>query len=136
MKISVKDISVSGTKIEDSILEKVFEQGDNSDWHFIEPLKVKALLKKGYDQITANIEGSCRYKSFCYRCLEDVEKDWSLNVSLKIPIERETQIIDLTEDIRQEVFLHFPNKILCKDSCKGICSGCGVNLNNKDCCCD
>ncbi|MFC1554589.1 DUF177 domain-containing protein [candidate division KSB1 bacterium] len=44
-------------------------------------------------------------------------------------------VIDLTKDIKQNLQLNIPMKKICKENCKGLCSECGINLNNKKCDC-
>lgn len=46
-----------------------------------------------------------------------------------------TPSIDLTEDVRQTVLVAVPLKLLCKESCKGLCPTCGKNLNDGSCTC-
>jgi uncharacterized protein len=46
-----------------------------------------------------------------------------------------TSTIDIAEDVRQTVLLAVPLKLLCKDSCKGLCPHCGQNLNDRQCDC-
>ena len=41
--------------------------------------------------------------------------------------------ISLHEMVRQELLLHFPDVPVCSESCKGLCSECGVNLNENTC---
>lgn len=43
--------------------------------------------------------------------------------------------IDLTEEIQQQVLLLLPDHPLCAEQCKGLCSECGVNLNESSCNC-
>ena len=43
--------------------------------------------------------------------------------------------IDLGPEVRQAVSLALPLKPLCRDDCKGLCPGCGVNLNVEPCRC-
>lgn len=43
--------------------------------------------------------------------------------------------IDLDEILREQSYLAFPLKTLCRKDCKGICAGCGVSLNNESCRC-
>jgi len=43
--------------------------------------------------------------------------------------------IDLAEVLREELLLGMPMKAVCADECKGICSGCGVDLNSEQCIC-
>jgi uncharacterized protein len=41
--------------------------------------------------------------------------------------------LDLTASFRQAALLEIPIKNLCRDDCRGICSVCGVNLNDGPC---
>ncbi len=43
--------------------------------------------------------------------------------------------IDVDEILREQAYLAFPLRTLCSEDCKGICAGCGVNLNIGDCTC-
>jgi uncharacterized protein len=43
--------------------------------------------------------------------------------------------IDVDEILREQTYLSLPLRTLCSEECKGICAGCGVVLNNEDCCC-
>ena len=43
--------------------------------------------------------------------------------------------LNLDEFVREEILLFLPNKILCKENCKGLCPKCGKNLNDGKCDC-
>ena len=42
---------------------------------------------------------------------------------------------DLEDIIRTVFVLNMDSKLLCKDDCKGLCCGCGRNLNEEACTC-
>ena len=42
---------------------------------------------------------------------------------------------DLEDIVRTVFVLNFGSKLLCKPDCKGLCCGCGKNLNNEACTC-
>ena len=42
---------------------------------------------------------------------------------------------DLEDIVRTVFVLNFGSKLLCKPDCKGLCCGCGKNLNNESCTC-
>ena len=44
-------------------------------------------------------------------------------------------VLDLTEVFRERVFLALPEKVLCAEDCRGLCAGCGANLNQEPCRC-
>jgi uncharacterized protein len=44
-------------------------------------------------------------------------------------------LIDLGQLMREQFVLALPMKPLCSEACKGLCSQCGVNLNQVTCMC-
>ncbi len=44
--------------------------------------------------------------------------------------------VDLTEDIREDILMAFPQHFVCSDDCRGLCPTCGQNLNEGDCDCE
>ena len=43
--------------------------------------------------------------------------------------------IDVSQEIRDLVVLSLPPQIFCSPECKGLCPGCGANLNTETCRC-
>lgn len=100
-----------------------------------------------YDVLYLDINISFDFYGFCDRCAEEVKKNFSFNVK-RIVVEKleneeddddyivvSNRELDLDELVNEEVSLSLPNKILCKDDCKGLCPKCGANLNVKQCNC-
>jgi len=50
-------------------------------------------------------------------------------------VQLEEAVIDLSEIIRQQLYLSVPQRRLCKEDCKGICSICGTDMNCNPCRC-
>jgi uncharacterized protein len=44
--------------------------------------------------------------------------------------------IDLSDPLADMVMLQLPFSVLCSESCLGLCSKCGINLNNAKCDCE
>ena len=71
------------------------------------------------------------------------EKIFSLDTLLATEVENEDSDIvlldghevDLGELVREAVVLDMDTKHLCSENCKGLCAGCGVNLNHEECRC-
>lgn len=89
------------------------------------------------------------YSENCARCLKEFENKITTKFNAIIVDEldedyeaEDMQIlikdsfVDLEESIKQLVYLSMPMKALCKSSCKGICSKCGINLNTDKCECN
>ena len=83
------------------------------------------------------VTGSAQVKirTQCALCLKDI----TLPVgSDKICIFREKvpdEIVDITDDIREEILLAVPDRFKCSEDCKGLCPGCGADLNTEPCRC-
>ena len=86
----------------------------------------------------------------CDRCLKDLPYRFRLSFSQEVfspdykggDIEDEAaefmEGYQLNVDalVKSELLLNWPTKVLCKESCKGICTVCGKNRNEEDCSCD
>lgn len=48
----------------------------------------------------------------------------------------EDHVIDLSDLLTAALSLELPQTPLCDDDCKGLCAGCGANLNHETCTCD
>ncbi len=46
------------------------------------------------------------------------------------------KVIDLDPVVREQLLLALPSYPVCRDDCKGLCSMCGVNLNERECGCE
>jgi len=44
-------------------------------------------------------------------------------------------VVDLVEAARQQIYMELPMRHLCRDTCKGLCPQCGVDLNHESCSC-
>lgn len=47
----------------------------------------------------------------------------------------EEDAIDADELVREQVLLNLPMRSLCKEECRGLCAGCGADLNEEACSC-
>ncbi len=135
LKIQLKDIRPEGVLIHDQMDKEVMDFTKEELFRFIQPLAVDAKVEKFDDIVLAQTKVKTRYTSFCSRCLIEVEKDWVQNFTLDFPLAEHLEYIELGEDIRQEVFLGLPTRVLCREDCKGICMDCGVDLNFEECKC-
>ena len=46
------------------------------------------------------------------------------------------KVIDLDPLVREQLVLALPGYPVCREDCKGLCSVCGANLNDRECGCD
>ena len=74
------------------------------------------------------------WKLVCDRCMADVDKRMDLSFDREILL-ADGQSLDFDELIREEAILNFPQKVLCREDCRGICEICGKNKNENACEC-
>jgi uncharacterized protein len=85
----------------------------------------------------------------CRRCLDSVEQQVDVAITLLFApsdlleeddsetyrLEMGVREIDLGPYVRDEVVLAIPPFVECRVDCRGICAGCGENLNESECKC-
>jgi len=84
--------------------------------------------------VTGRVEMDVRFT--CSRCADLFEtrvEDHSFFCEKEILALHET--LDLTDEVRETIILAFPNYPVCRESCRGLCPRCGVNLNREKCGC-
>lgn len=81
----------------------------------------------------------------CSRCLKPISYDLSYDFSEDFSvnpkddediIQLEKEELDLWEIVREIVEFSIPKKVLCEESCLGLCPQCGCNLNISKCQCE
>ncbi len=97
--------------------------------------------------VRGTMKGSVRQG--CRRCLEPFGRVVNSEVTMVFAspeilddddeetrrIERGEREIDLGPHLRDELILLVPMYVECREDCKGLCAGCGANLNETDCQC-
>ena len=48
----------------------------------------------------------------------------------------ESDLLDITEPVRESLLLAVPLQALCREDCRGLCPVCGADRNEGDCGCD
>lgn len=88
-------------------------------------------------------------ESNCARCLADISYPIEYNIDAYLMREEydegdyedfdvfkvDGSEIDVMKIINSTLSFNMPQRILCSEECKGICSGCGVDLNFEECKC-
>ena len=134
IKISLRDITSGGLDIDQSIpKEGIGLSSEEVDIKSL--LNVKAHLEKVNNTVIADTHIKAEFGYMCARCLEDLYSTEERTYKFDFEIDPSIEYIDLGEEIRQEIIMSNPAKVLCSKDCKGICPGCGANLNLEKCKC-
>jgi uncharacterized protein len=120
---------------------------------FRDLMNVRLSIQKVKEEFYCHGDTSVKVEVECSRCLEIFELELIGELSFVIKTEKGKQVlstdtneeviyvklnepvIDLNETIRQALLLSLPIKPVCHPDCKGLCPGCGVNLNLESCDC-
>lgn len=146
MKLDVKELASAPFGQEEQISIELYKERIDDE---LMAERTKGILKlvKLEDEILGKFEGSSKVKMFCDRCLAEFMAELPLKFSQeyllrprKEPDEERLRVekgfqIDIAEPLRQEILTKIPTKKLCKESCAGICSYCGSDLNTLKCRC-
>jgi len=134
IKISVRDITSKGLDIDQSIPKEGI--GLSSEEVDIKSLiNVKAHLERVDNVIIADTRIKAEFGYLCARCLEELYSPEERSYKFDFELDSTVEFIDLGEEIRQEIIMANPPRVLCSKSCKGICPTCGANLNAEQCKC-
>jgi len=159
MKIRVDEIPESGRLLHvhwtQERLERMLPPNDPKGFSLARPLNVDLEIHKKPDhlEVTGSITGKLTLT--CDRCLDEYPSEMVRTVRVLLfresvsPREEEVElepdeleyeffdgeILDVDRMIAEEVFLELPLRFLCSEDCRGLCPGCGANLNHEPCLC-
>jgi len=134
MKFRVDEITQDGITIQESIDASSWDL-DSSDLKFIGFIQIVAKAFLIADTIEVEVELDTTRDILCNRCLMSVKKKDNQKFKLFYDKKDLADYLDIDEDIREQILLNYPMKVLCKDDCLGICPDCGINLNTGNCQC-
>ncbi len=110
------------------------------------PVEVTANIGKVGDDICIDCNYRCEMTFICSRCVEDVLFPISEKFEIKLSGEEledlkdsnilDKQMLNMDLLISDELIEHLPSKVLCAQTCKGLCTECGKNLNVGGCDCE
>ena len=153
MLVNLTDVFTSeGKVVEKTIsLEMTEFHSKAGDFQITEKSPVQLTMSNlGVGKALVEGTASVTLLMACDRCLEDVLVVMNLEFSRELlsTDEQASSIDDENQDvieggqlnietlINNEILINLPDKVLCKDNCKGICKQCGQNLNKGECGCD
>ena len=115
-----------------------------------EPVHVRVEHQKNKEYLI-HVEAEIAAAIPCDRCLENVRYEFVLkftkHVDLGLSDAELTEeldesnfidgyYLDVDRMLYQEILSEWPEKVLCREDCRGLCSVCGQNLNTGTCDCE
>ena len=136
MKIRIRDVVSGGIRLEYVVKpEEIGVAGED----FIEPenpIKVVADLQKVDNFVLGKLAVTFICENHCARCLERLSREVTAQYEVDLEFNDGDEWIDLGARVREEMLMGYFPRVLCREDCKGICSGCGVDLNTEECECN
>ncbi len=120
---------------------------------FVSPVQANVqLLRHSEDDIYVKAEVSAQIEMPCRRCLDTFTTDIAGMFEVQFtPANNPEDLLskgledderyydgetfDISEDTRQALVIQIPVWPLCSTECSGLCTDCGVNLNDEQCVC-
>ncbi|MBQ8029052.1 MAG: DUF177 domain-containing protein [Clostridia bacterium] len=118
----------------------------NEVFPFITDVKLQGEITNRAGLVEIDAVAGFDFSAPCDRCAAETKKHFDVPVKHGLVpslnnddnddyIVVENMELDILNLTLEDVFLFLPSKYLCKEDCKGICSRCGTNLNEKSCGC-
>jgi uncharacterized protein len=138
------------------VLKQMCQDGDAG---FSLPIQVNVTVRRFGPIVRADASIDTRAELGCSRCLKlfsfPIAADCSLTYTPKATPEPaddsqsendesgeqtdmltyDGQEVDLTDAVQEQIVLALPMQPLCDPACKGLCPGCGADLNTQTCTC-
>lgn len=120
------------------------------EYSLVSPLHLNGKISKVGKNFLLSADVDFVILTNCGRCLVEVEYPIEYKIDAYLMredfnegdyedfdvFEIDEYIVDLLKIIESTLSYNMPQKTLCKEECKGICSGCGVDLNTEICKCE
>jgi len=135
IRVNVKHIVEEGLSITGNLPPAIFDIGENDRLNSPNPLAYElTAVPTAHDII---VRGTLRttLRCRCDRCLLYYDHPVENSDVCLFYEEVTDDFLDLTEDVREDILLGFPQKCLCIPDCRGLCPECGHNLNVRECDC-
>lgn len=159
MRVRVDEIPESGRSFSfqwgQEMVDRFVPADDPFGLKLLGPVNVALFFDKRLDhiKITGTIKGVLEVA--CHRCLNPVALTHDEKVDIYLVTEGQSEreeekeleadelfyefydgeVIEVDVLVVEQIFLALPVKVLCREDCRGICPGCGVNLNEEACRC-
>lgn len=102
---------------------------------FPHPFRFRFRVSCVGQDILVRGSGESMLRCECDRCLGEYEEAVSVADICHLFESVHEDVIDLTEHVREDILLVLPQRLLCSEQCRGLCPGCGQNLNAGTCEC-
>jgi len=119
MKIAVKDINEDPTVVEDTVSAADWDM-DSTDTRFVDVIHMVGRFSLAGSEILADITVDMTKEITCCRCLDVTTRREKQHIVLSYERSKLGDTLDVDQDVREEILLNWPMKVLCSEECKGL----------------
>jgi uncharacterized protein len=153
LKVDVKELKDKSVVLHIDERPDFFELSDK-EFLFFGHVVGEVEFQRLENEIIANGFLRATAKTRCVRCLDAIEltleprvhltyahdpslltNEMVVEMGAEVPIYYDGESINPRDDFRELILLDLPNFPMCSPHCKGLCAGCGTNLNREQCRC-
>jgi len=155
LKYNLNDIKYesNGRKGLDFIVEMGTISYYGDEIKILTPIHVTGALYSLENNIFLTCNIATKMETTCSRCLQTFTYEYNTSINTELVQEKNIKdvndvdsdddiliykedIIDLAKIIEENIIINIPMKLLCSESCKGLCLKCGKDLNTHNCNCE
>ncbi|MEI8349742.1 MAG: DUF177 domain-containing protein [Candidatus Omnitrophota bacterium] len=134
MKVEIERIDSEPLTLQEDIPVTGWDL-DSFDVKFVDAIHLVCSFARFDKEIIVEAVVTVHRNICCSRCLEEKRQTTTQEFTLNYNVHHLGKYLEIDKDIREEILLNFPMKVLCSTECKGLCPGCKVNLNFEQCRC-
>ena len=131
MKIHVNRIPTEGLR-ERATYDSATLDMERDDIRLARPFEVETFATMADRELVVEVGIYSELHMMCARCLEAFDVTLTPRALFTYSVQP-TDVVDITDDVRQEIMLAYPMVPVCRPDCKGLCRFCGQNLNAGAC---
>ena len=137
LQFEVIDLPSGGVTIEEELSFEEAGLPDEPRCQYLPPLRCRLHFEAINGENDLLVRGSVRGQArlVCDRCEEWFTREIAVDGFCQVFEKAFGKTIDLTDFIREDILISFPQQILCRPDCRGLCPHCGQNLNEGQCDC-
>jgi uncharacterized protein len=158
VKIRIDDIGAEGRDLSftepQQDINRVLARGSLREYQVRAPIEVSVSYYRAGSEVFVSGNFTAATDAVCSRCAEEFDHssgrafryvlapkamgegdEFALRAEdLEFSFYQSDEI-DLTPLVREQVLLALTERPLCREDCRGLCPRCGANLNEQDCAC-
>ncbi len=136
VSIRLAKVPPEGERYGGSVTGDILELSGDVEYKSFDDVSYELFVQEVSGRLTVKGSLWTRVQFICVRCASEGK------LSVEVPdfrvvkeLDKDTEYVDLTRDIREAIILAFPGYPVCRPDCRGLCPQCGKNLNEGECAC-